>query len=75
MICPYLVNVKKLPLEECEKIITDYFDWHIPKSMIRYKLNEVYKKGILPYSLKNMHENDPELYEIVIICKREAALA
>lgn len=65
VICPYLVNVKKLPLEECEKIITDYFDNHIPKSTIRYKLNEVYRKGILPYSLKNMQDNDPELYQII----------
>lgn len=66
IICPYLVNVKKLSLEECEKIITEYFDGYIPKSTIRYKLNEVYRKGILPYSLKNMQDNDPELYQIIV---------
>lgn len=65
VICPYLVNIKKLPLEECEKIITEYFDGYIPKSIIKYKLNEVYKKGILPYSLKNMQNSDQELYQII----------
>lgn len=68
VICPYLVNIKKLALEECEKIIKDYFDGHIPVNTIRYKLNEVYKKGILPYGLKNMCDNDPELYQIISNC-------
>ena len=72
VICPYLVNVKKLSLEKCEQIIIDYFDGHIPKNTIRYKLNEVYKKGILPYSLKNMQENDPELYEIIVSMENES---
>ena len=66
ILCPYLVNVKKLTLEECEKILTEYFDdGTISKSMITYKLKEVYKKGILPYSLKNMKNTDGELYEII----------
>jgi hypothetical protein len=65
ILCPYLVNVKKLTLEESEKILTEYFDGAISKSMITYKLNEVYKKGIRPYSLKNMKNNDPELYRII----------
>jgi len=73
VICPYLVNVKKLSLEECEKIILDYFDGHIPKNTIQYKLNEVYRKGILPYSLKNMQDNDPELYQIITHCTSEMA--
>lgn len=72
VICPYLVNVKKLPLEECEKIIIGYFDGHISKSTITYKLNEVYRKGVLPYSLKNMQNHDPELYQIIANCKSEA---
>jgi len=71
IICPYLVNVKKLSLEECERIITDYFDGYVPKNTITYKLNDVYKKGILPYSLKNMQNNDPELYQIVSNCTSE----
>lgn len=66
ILCPYLVNVKKLPLDECEKILTDYFDNSISKSTINYKLNEVYKKGILPYSLYNMKNNDSELYKIIL---------
>ena len=60
-----MVNVKKLTLEESEKILTEYFDGAISKSMITYKLNEVYKKGILPYSLKNMQDTDRELYDII----------
>lgn len=66
MLCPYLVNVKKLPLEQCEKILVDYFDNSISKSTINYKLNEVYQKEILPYSLKNMKINDSELYKIIL---------
>jgi len=66
VLCPYLINVKKLPIEKSEKILQDYFDGYISKYSIRYKLNEVMKKGIFPYSLKNMQQNDPELYEIII---------
>ena len=65
VLCPYLVNVKKLTLEESEKILTEYFDNTISKSMIIYKLNEVYKKGIFPYSLKNMQDTDRELFDII----------
>jgi len=65
ILCPYLVNVKKVPLVEYEKIITDYFGNFIPKQRISYKLQDVSRKGILPYSLKNMRENDPELYHII----------
>jgi len=65
IICPYLVNIKKLPFEECEKIIIDYFDGYIPRQLVQYKIKEIQNKGFLPYSLKNMRENDPELYDIV----------
>ncbi len=65
VLCPYLVNVKKLTLIESEKILSEYFGNSIPKRTISYKLNEVYKKGILPYSLYNMRDNDPELYHII----------
>ncbi len=65
VLCPYLVNVKKLTLQECEKILLDYFGNSVSGQLINYKLKEVYKKGILPYSLKNMHDNDPELHHIV----------
>ena len=65
ILSPYLINIKKLTLEECEKILTVYFGNTIPKSRIIYKLNDVYKKGILPYSLKNMQDTDRELYDII----------
>ena len=65
VLCPYLVNIKKLTLEQSEKIILDYFGNSIPRSTISYKLKEVYKKGTLPYSLKNMKDNDSELYQII----------
>ncbi len=65
VICPYLVNIKRLSFEECEKAITDYFDGYIPRQLIQYKIREIQNKGILPYSLKNMRENDPELYDVV----------
>ncbi|MBA4717756.1 MAG: DNA primase noncatalytic subunit PriX [Nitrosopumilus sp.] len=66
ILCPYLVNVKKLTLEESEKIILDYFENSIPRQSINYKLKEVYKKGILPYSLEKMKTNDSELYSIIL---------
>ena len=66
VLCPYLVNVKKLSLQECENILSEYFGNSISKQRISYKLKDVYKKGILPYSLKNMKINDSELYEIIL---------
>lgn len=65
ILCPYLVNIKKLPLGEAEKIISKCFGGYIPTSVIRYKLKEVLKKGVLPYNLKNMKVNDSELYHII----------
>ena len=66
VLCPYLVNVKKLSLQECENILSEYFGNSISKQRISYKLKDVYKKGILPYSLKNMKINDSGLYEIIL---------
>ena len=65
ILCPYLVNVKQLPLEQAERVIYEYFDGYIPKSLINYKLNEVLKKRVLPYSLSKMQEQDRELHSIV----------
>jgi hypothetical protein len=65
IICPYLVNIKKSSFEECEKTIIDYFDGYIPRQLIQYKIGEIQNKGFLPYSLKNMRENDPELHDVV----------
>ena len=66
ILCPYLVNVKKLTLEECEKILVEYFGNTLPKSTINYQLKTSYKKGFFPYSLKNMKSNDSELYRIIL---------
>jgi len=65
ILCPYLMNIKKLTIQEAETKLIDYFDDYIPKQLIRYKLNEVVKKQVLPYSLRTMKDNDPELYNII----------
>lgn len=65
VLCLYFANVRQVPLEEATKTIFEYFDGHISNSTISYKLKEVRRKNILPYSLKKMREGDPELYEIV----------
>jgi len=65
ILCPYLVNVKQLSLDRCESILLNYFGDYIPRQLIRYKLNEVSKKGILPYNIAKMKEHDPELYNII----------
>lgn len=65
VLCPYLINVKKLPIEQARQIIYDYFDGYMDKSLINYKLKEVLRKEILPYSLSKMQSNDKELHQIV----------
>ena len=65
ILCPYLVNIKKLSLQECEKILVEYFGNSLAKSKIIYELKTSYKKGYFPYSLKNMKSNDSELYQIL----------
>ena len=65
ILCPYLINVKKYSVTKAEKIISDYFDGHIPVSLIQYKLREVLKKNILPYNLAKMRENDAELFNLI----------
>ncbi|MGI0056549.1 MAG: DNA primase noncatalytic subunit PriX [Nitrosarchaeum sp.] len=65
VLCPYLINIKKLSINETSKVIIDYFNGYITQDMIEYEVKQVSKKGVLPYSLSNMKENDPELYSIV----------
>ena len=65
VLCPYLINIKKFSINETSKVIIDYFDGYITQDMIEYEAKQVSKKGVLPYSLINMKENDPELYSIV----------
>jgi len=59
------MNIKKLSIQEAETKLIEYFGDYIPRQLIRYKLNEVLRKGILPYSLRTMKGNDPELYSII----------
>lgn len=65
IILPYLVNMKKLPIDLIIKGVYDYFDGHISKEMIRYEAKRISEKGVLPYGLAKMKENDKELYDIV----------
>lgn len=65
VILPYLINVKKLPIDLIIKGVYDYFDGHISKQSIRYEAKRVAKMGILPYGLNKMKINDRELYSIV----------
>jgi len=65
VLCPYLVNVKQLPLDQCESIISNYFGNYMSMQLVRYKLKEVAKKGILPYNISKMQDQDPELYDII----------
>ena len=65
VLCPYLINVKKLTLEQSCNIIYNYFGGYVDKPLINYKLKEVLGKEILPYSLSKMQTNDRELYQIV----------
>ena len=69
IILPYLINVKKLPVDLIIKGVYDYFDGHISKESIRYAAKRVSEKGIFPYSLAKMKENDSELYDIVMNLK------
>lgn len=65
ILLPYLLNVKKLPLHNVMLGLYNYFDGYITKQVIEYEAKRVLKKGILPYSLAKMKENDSELYDLV----------
>lgn len=65
ILCPYIINIKGFSLEKSEEIIFKYFDRYFTRSIIRYELKRVAKKGVLPYSLHKMKSNDSELYEII----------
>ena len=43
VLCPYLVNLKKLTLDESEKILTEYFDGSISNQLITYQLKQSFK--------------------------------
>lgn len=65
VLCPYFINIKKFSITDTSKVIFDYFNGYITQDMIEYEAKQVSRKCILPYSLNNMKENDPELYSIV----------
>ena len=65
IILPYLLNVKKLPIDETIDRVYNYFSGHIPKQEIQYKAKRVFEKGILSYNLAKMKDDDSELYDLV----------
>lgn len=65
VLCPYLINIKKLTIEEAHKQITNYFGNYIPDTLIKYTLSQVQRKGVKPYSLSKMQDNDTDLYNIL----------
>lgn len=65
IILPYLLNIKKLNVDETIEFVYNHFEGHISRQEIRYKARRALKKGIPPYGLKNMKEQDPELYDLV----------
>jgi len=66
IILPYLLNVKKMSIDETIELVYNYFSGHIPKQEIQYKAKRVLEKEIPPYRLANMKDSDPELYELVV---------
>lgn len=65
VILPYLINIKKLPVNLILKGVYDYFDGYIPKEVILREANHVEKNKIMPYGLSKMKKNDPILYNII----------
>ncbi len=64
-IAPYLVNVRKLENEEAVGIIMEWLSRQgggsIPRSWILADVDNVRKKGILPWSVEKVRKIDPEL--------------
>lgn len=74
VISRYLVNVKKLSVEESERVIDVFIEnscrnhgncGKIYKSWIRRVLESVKTGGWRPWSISRIKENDRQLYEIV----------
>ena len=74
VISRYLVNVKRLPVEEALLVVKEFLDnscrnhgncRKIYDSWIRNVLRSVERGGWLPWSLERMKERDPELYDII----------
>lgn len=65
IILPYLINIKRIPIEQVISNVYSYFDHYISKSAIRYEAKRVFDKGIRPIGLEKLKEYDYELYELV----------
>ncbi len=74
VISRYLVNIRKLSLEESERIIDAFLEnscrnhgncGKVYKSWVRRVLEAVKAGGWRPWSISRIRENDRQLYEIV----------
>jgi len=76
VLAPYYVNVKKLPIEQSESELREYFSrcaelQRLSPStssfyrQIRYYLKLAERDGYPPWRLETIQKNDPQLYELV----------
>jgi hypothetical protein len=74
VISRYLINVKRLSMEESERVIDAFLDnscrnhgncGKVYRSWIRRVLESVKSGGWRPWSMSRIKENDRQLYEIV----------
>ena len=74
VISRYLVSVKKLSPEDCERIIEEFIEKScknhgncskIYKSWVRNVIGKVSRSKWKPWSLERIKREDPQLYEIV----------
>ena len=74
VISRYLINVKRLSMEESERVIDAFLDnscrnhgncGKVYRSWVRRVLESVKSGGWRPWSMSRIRENDRQLYEIV----------
>ena len=76
ILAPYVVNIKKLPLDQAEAVLLEYFlkcDKVRPlqpsaysfKRLIRYYLKLAERDGYPPWRLDTIRRQDPQLYDIL----------
>ena len=74
---PYLLNVRKLPPDQAEKILLDYFtkcgelkrlepSFSQFRRQIRYYLKQSQKDGYPPWHIETIQTKDPPLYDLII---------
>lgn len=76
VLAPYLVNVRKLPLDQAEAKLREYFakcgaiqrlnpSGSSFNRLIRYYLKLAERDGYPPWRLETIEKNDPQLYAII----------